>query len=112
MKEMGVQYQKNIKKNAVIRESDVSKEAIARMDIKLILKHIEDYEKSIEEGNKTAKTIQTLVTLYQKGIEYYSAVEDSMFTYLLNKMQDLLKEEDVQAILNGKEPPPKKEVPP
>ena len=44
MKEMGVAYQKNVNKNFKIKESEVSKTQLAKMDIELILNHIENYE--------------------------------------------------------------------
>ena len=41
---MGVAYQKNVNKNFKIKESEVSKTQLAKMDIELILNHIENYE--------------------------------------------------------------------
>lgn len=44
---MGVAYKKNTNKNQSISENEVSKAAIAKMDIGVILSHIDNYEKSI-----------------------------------------------------------------
>ena len=52
--------------------------------------HIEDYEKAVASGDLNISTIQTLSNLYQKGIEYYSAFDNTMFGDLLNRMQSLL----------------------
>jgi len=57
MKEMGVAYQKNINKNYKIAESEVSKTSIAKMDIKLILSHIENYEAAVGGGDLNISTI-------------------------------------------------------
>lgn len=101
MKEMGVAYQKNVKKNHKISESEVTKTSIAKMDIELILQHVDHYEKAVAAGDLNITTIQTLTTLYQKGIEYFSALDDIMFSDLLNRMQSLLNREDIQVILNS-----------
>lgn len=60
------------------------------MNIELILAHIEEYERAVASGDLNLSTIQTLTTLYQKGIEYFSALDDVMFSDLLNRMQSLL----------------------
>ena len=46
------------------------------MDIDQILEHIEDYEEEIQENDLSLSSIQTLITLYQKAIEYYSALDN------------------------------------
>lgn len=71
------------------------------MNINLILKNIETYEAAIAEGELSISTIQTLTTLYQKGIEYFSALDNVMFSDLLNRMQSLLQREDIQVVLNS-----------
>jgi len=57
MKEMGVAYKKNVNKNFKINESEVSKKSIAKMDIELILSHINEYESAIEGGDLNITTI-------------------------------------------------------
>lgn len=101
MQQMGVAYKKNVNKK--ISENEVSKASIAKMDIGLILSHIENYEAAIDGGDLNISTIQTLTTLYQKGIEYFSALDDVMFSDLLNRMQSLLQRDDIQVILNSVE---------
>ena len=91
MKEMGVAYQKNIKKNLKIAESEVSKGSVAQMDIQNMMLHIESYEEAINQGDLNINTIQTLTTLYPKAIEYFSAFDDNMYNDLLNRMQSLLQ---------------------
>lgn len=48
-------------------------------------------------------TVQTLTTLYQKAIEYYSAFDDLLYNDFLNRMQSLLQREDIQMVLNSVE---------
>ena len=101
MKEMGVSHKKNVNKQQKISEADVQKGSIAKMDIELILSNITTYESAIDAGNLDISTVQTLSTLYQKGIEYFSAFDDTMFADLLNRMQSLLQREDIQVVLNS-----------
>lgn len=101
MKAMGVAYQKNVNKNYKIAETDVSRGSVGKIDIAKVLSQIEQHERSIEAGEHDISIIQGLTTLYQKGIEYYSAFDNVMFTDLLNRMQSLLQREDIQAILNS-----------
>lgn len=90
MKEMGVAYSKNVKKNYKIAESDVSKGSIAQMDIRNIMASINNYEEAIDQGDLDIETIQTLTALYPKAIEYFSAFDNNMYNDLLNRMQSLL----------------------
>lgn len=64
------------------------------MDIEQILEHIVVYETGLN-NELSLSTIQTLMTLYQKAIEYYSAFDDIMFNDFLNRMQSLLSREDI-----------------
>ena len=73
------------------------------MNIELILAHIAQYEQAIEAGDLDIDTVQMLSKLYQKGIEYFSALDDTMFGDLLNRMQSLLQREDIQVVLNSLE---------
>ena len=41
---------------------------------------------SVEAGDLDIDTVQMLTKLYQKGIEYFSALDDVMFADLLNRM--------------------------
>ena len=100
MQNMGVGVEKNIKNQNKIKESDVTKEAIQQMDIEQILETIAVYEEALVT-ELSLSTIQTLTTLYQKAIEYYSAFDDMMFNDFLNRMQSLLQREDIQVVLNS-----------
>jgi len=101
MKEMGVAYEKNSKKNFKIAESEVSKGSVAQMNIKNLMLCIENYEEAIDQGDLNINTIQTLTTLYPRAIEYFSAFDNNMYNDLLNRMQSLLQREDIQMVLNS-----------
>ena len=57
MKQMGVAYQKNVNKNFLIKESEVTKTSISKMDIDLILTHLAEYESAVAEGDLNLTTI-------------------------------------------------------
>ncbi len=102
MQGMGVGVEKNTRNQTKIKESEVTKEAIAQMDIEQILEHIAVYEQAIN-NDLNISTVQTLTTLYQKSIEYYSAFDDLMYNEFLNRMQSLLMREDISMVLNSVE---------
>ena len=86
MQNMGVGVEKNTKNERKnLKESDVTKEAIASMDIEQILEHVAAYESAID-NDMSLSTVQTLTTLYQKVIEYYSAFDDLLYNDYLNRM--------------------------
>lgn len=82
---MGVGVEKNTKHDRKLKESEVTKEAIASMDIEQILEHIAAYESAVH-NDLSLSTVQTLTTLYQKSIEYYSAFDDLLYNEYLNRM--------------------------
>lgn len=49
MQTMGVGVEKNIRSHSKIREFEVTKEALSRMDIEQILEHIAAYESAIDQ---------------------------------------------------------------
>ena len=102
MQMMGVGVDRNTRQHTKIKESEVTKEAILQMDIEQILEHVAVYEMAIV-NDLNISTVQTLTTLYQKAIEYYSAFDDLMYNDFLNRMQSLLQREDIQIVLNSME---------
>jgi len=65
---------------------------------------MQDYEQEVimsETGAEglTISTIQTLITLYQKAIEYYSAMDNDLYIDVRNRMQSMLARPDVEALM-------------
>ena len=44
-------------------------------------------------------TVQTLITLYQKIIEYYSAIDDKLYLDIKDRMQALLNRPEIEVLL-------------
>lgn len=57
----------------------------------------------------TIDSINGLLSLYQKAIEYFSAQDSGRYQDFLNRNRNLLQREDVQAILSSMEEESKKE---
>lgn len=45
-------------------------------------------------------TVQTLFTLYQKIIEYYSALDNKLYVEIKNRMQALLNRPEIEVLLS------------
>lgn len=84
---MGIKAGKKYEKKRKILASEVSSKAIQKTNVDDIVTKIETAEAEIE-NNPTKKVVQELLDLYQKAIEYYSAVnqEDDTHMNYLNKM--------------------------
>ena len=74
------------------------------MDINELVANMQAYESEvlISDGNNlTISTVQTLITLYQKAIEYYSAMDNELYIDVRNRMQSLLSRPDVEALMTS-----------
>ena len=78
------------------------------MDIEELISNMQAYEQEVimsevEDGQGeglTLSTVQTLITLYQKAIEYYSAMDNQLYIDVRNRMQSLLARPDVEALMS------------
>ena len=94
-----------------ISEEEVNAQAIQRVKIKEITAEIINHEVELQDEMSKDK-INELIELYQKAIEYYSAVGDKKFDQYLEKVRKLLADEIVLDVLSGKPPPKKNEIKP
>ena len=51
------------------------------------------------DGQISLSAVQTLITLYQKAIEYYSAVDDNLYNDVLGRMKSLIERPDIDALM-------------
>ena len=85
MESFGVKYNISQKKVAP-REGQ-----IPTCDIDMIEKHIENIEKQLSNNNIKGEGIQYLISLYEKAIEFYSAINNPRYEYFMKKTQECLK---------------------
>ena len=109
---LGVSLDRRVLRPAAsISEEEVNAQALQRVKIKEINKSIVDYEIMIQD-EMSKDRINQLIELYQKAIEYYSALSDPKFDSYLQKVKKLLSDEIVLDVLAGKPPPKKVEIKP
>ena len=65
------------------------------------------YEQALMESDPSSggsgfelSTVQTLLTLYQKIIEYYSAVDNKLYIDIKNRMQALISRPEIEVLLH------------
>jgi len=75
------------------------------------MKQITDAEQELNI-HVTNKSVKNLMNLYQKAIEYYSALDNKCFEDFLNRMTNLFKREDIQKALAQPDEEVKKEEEP
>lgn len=93
-----------IKKHGVsssFKEDEVNGKIIKKMKIHEILQAIEVYEDNFEE-KMTVEMVNSLMQLYQQAIEYFAAVSNPQYDLFLQRMHLLLSNENVLALLQGK----------
>ena len=107
--QLGITFdRKSLRPAPSISEDEVTAQAIKKIKIQEIMDGIVKFEVAIQdEMNKD--NVDKLIDLYQRAIEYYSALSDPKFETYLQKVRKLLSDEVVLDVLAGK-PPPKKQV--
>lgn len=98
IKKLGVTVKKEFEKKRMIMESEVTMNAYKGIKIDSVLETIKKYEDKLSDtvDNKTA---QHLIALYNKAVEYYSAIDDERHLKYLMKLKDLMANETLQAVM-------------
>ena len=85
LKKLNVGIKKEFEKKRMIMESEVSKGAHAGLKIDSVLLTIKQYEERLS-SKVEHKTAQHLIALYNKAVEYYSALDDERHIEYLMKL--------------------------
>ena len=103
METLGVKIERKEYKKKMIAENEVTKEALqnANFENQETLDLIAVYE-DILNNDLTIDNVNGLLSLYQKAIEYYSALDSGRYEDFLNRNRMLLSREDVQVLLTSK----------
>jgi hypothetical protein len=102
MKRFGVKVSKNILKQPDLKMEEVTCKAYEQINIQILIDNIAILESKLME-ELTLDTVSTLMNLYQKAVEYFSAMGDPLFENYIDKLHLLLSREDVQVLLRSKE---------
>lgn len=82
---------------------------VPNCDIDMVEKQIEEIEKQVEGNDKPSlEIVQFLMMLYEKAVEYYSAINNPRYEHFTQKIQNCLKSQAMIDFIN-KEPEQKKE---
>ena len=85
LKRENVGIKKEFEKKRMIMENEVNKDAIKVMKIESVLLTIEEYEKKLTQ-EVSPSTAKHLIALYNKAVEYYSALNDDRHMQYLMKL--------------------------
>jgi hypothetical protein len=106
---LGITFdRKNLRPQPSISEDEVTAQALKKIKIQEIMDGIVKFEVAIQD-DMNKENVDKLIDLYQRAIEYYSALNDPKFETYLQKVRKLLSDEVVLDVLAGK-PPPKKQI--
>jgi hypothetical protein len=73
-------------------------------DIEKVEKQIKLIEKEFEEKkNVNLEIVHRLMSLYQKAVEYYSAINSPQFKIYTNKIKELMGTQKINELINKKE---------
>ena len=93
---------KNIRYTVSDKKSTGKKQGtIPHIEIKLVENEIKEIENKIKDKKEVTKeSITNLINLYEKAIQYYSALNDDKFKILLKKIQNIYSNEEYTIALN------------
>jgi hypothetical protein len=92
LKQAGIKAQKGFDKKRKIRESEVTKSAMAELKIETLLSAIAEWENKLAL-QKNSQTVNHLIALYNKAVEYYSALNDERHMDYLSKVKKLFQDD-------------------
>ena len=94
LKQAGIKAQKGFDKKRKIRESEVTKSAMTELRIETLLSTISEWEAKLQ-AEKTSQTVNHLIALYNKAVEYYSALNDDRHMEYLLKVKNLFQDDQL-----------------
>lgn len=83
-----------------LKEEEVTSKSLRRTKIDEILQSIAVYESNLET-NLNIDMINSLMSLYQQAIEYYSALNDDRFQDFIMRLHKMLRNEVIQTVLQS-----------
>ena len=98
LKRENVTIKKEFEKKRMIMENEVNKDAMKVMKIDSVLLTIDEYEEKLKK-EVSPSTAKHLIALYNKAVEYYSALNDDRHLQYLVKLQKLFADEKFSAAM-------------
>ena len=88
------------REGALISEEEVKPQSYQKVNISDILESITVYESNLEQ-HMSVEIVNSLMSLYQQAIEYFSAINDPQYDLFLDRMHSLLSNDLVQTVLES-----------
>ena len=108
-----MKIKKKIKKKKKIKHQITNKDfrpkegEIPPIDIDLVEEEINKYEVTLRlQENINQENVNYLMKLYEKAVQYYSAINDNKYELYMTKIHDMFNNEEFTKLLNE----PKKEI--
>ena len=99
LKHAEVGIKKEFEKKRLIMEAEVSAASVKNMKIDSVIATITECEANLGKEEVTPKTAKHLIALYNKAVEYYSALNDDRHMEYLMKLQKLFADEKFSAAM-------------
>ena len=104
MRKYQLSVHKTIYKRPDLTLEDVTVNAFKNLNKEELISTIEELEKKAKL-RLDPETMDTSMRLYQKAIEFFSALNDPFYDVYLKKLQDFLQQENVQEFLVHRDDP-------
>ena len=102
MRKYHLHIDKTIYKQPDLKLEDVSVQVFKNLDRHQLISTIEEIEKKVAM-RLDPELMDSSMRLYQKAIEYFSALNDPLYDVYLKKLQDFLQRENVKEFLESRE---------
>lgn len=102
VKRFHVQVEKTVFKRPDLRLEDVTVQVFRKLDRQELISTIEEIEKKAAV-RMDPEIMDSSMRLYQKAIEYFSALNDPLYDVYLRKLQEFLQKENVKEFLESRE---------
>ena len=100
---MGILKKKSIKYKITNKDFRPKEGELPQINIDLVEEEINKYEVTLRlQENVNQENVGYLMELYEKAVQYYSAVNDNKFELYKGKIQDMFANEEFTKLLNEK----------
>ena len=108
---MEILKKKSIKYKITNKDFRPKEGELPQIQIDLVEEEINKYEVTLRlQENVNEENVGYLMELYEKAVQYYSAVNDSKYELYMGKIQDMFANEEFTKLLNERKKPKIKDI--
>ena len=108
---MDILKKKRIKYKITNKDFRPKEGELPQIQIDLVEEEINKYEVTLRlQENVNKENVGYLMELYEKAVQYYSAVNDNKYELYMGKIQDMFANEEFTKLLNERKKPKTKDV--